>query len=72
MDYFKSKAKYDAVCNAEASGDVADSMDVRRALIAKMDSGEMTLAEVQAELKRIQRTAKKSGKVTRAQAYRQA
>lgn len=51
---------------AEAAGEVADSMEVRRALIAKMDAGEMTLEQVQAELKRIKRNASKAGKTTRA------
>lgn len=63
------KRKKQAVWASEAEGEVADSMDVRRALIAKMHSGEMTLEQVQAELKRIQRGAKAKGQVTRAQAY---
>ena len=54
---------------AEAEGLVADSMDVRLALIAKMDAGEMTLAEVQAELKRIKRSAAKNGQTTRSKVY---
>lgn len=63
------KRKMHAVRDSEAGGEVADSMNVRRALIEKMRAGEMTLAEVQAELKRIQRGAKAKGQVTRAQAY---
>lgn len=51
---------------AEAAGEVADSMDVRKALIERMDAGELTLEEVQAELKSIKRGASKAGKVTRA------
>lgn len=70
MDYFDHKRKVDGVAALEAEGKVADSMDVRRALIAKMHAGEMTLAEVQAELAKIRRGAKKAGKTTRAQAYR--
>lgn len=69
-DYFKHKERLDAQKAAENEGRVADSMDVRLALIAKFHSGEMTLAEVQTELKRIKRNAKKNGKITRAQAYR--
>ncbi len=54
---------------AEAAGRVADSKEVRDELIRKLDSGEMTLDEVQAELARIKRDAKKNGKVTRNQAF---
>jgi hypothetical protein len=63
--------KRDAVNNAEAAGQVADSMDVRKALMAKVHSGEMTLQDAQAELERIKRGAKKAGKVTRSQAFNQ-
>lgn len=72
MDYLKHSKKMDAVRAAESAGEVADSMDVRKALIARMDAGEMTLAEVQAELARIKRGAKRAGKITRAAAYRSA
>ena len=54
---------------AEAAGEIADSMSVRVALIERMNAGELTLEQVQAELKRIKREAKAAGKVTRAQAY---
>jgi len=53
----------------EADGNVADSREVRMALMAQVHSGEKTLEEVQAELKKIKRNAKKSGKITRNQAY---
>lgn len=69
-DYFTHKRKLEGVQKLEAEGKVADSMDVRRELVAKVDAGEMTLEEVQAELARIKRGAKKTGKVTRGQAYR--
>lgn len=68
-DYFKHRARLEQQKAEEAAGNVADSMDVRLALIAKMDAGEMTLDQAQAELKRIKRNAKKDGKITRAQAY---
>lgn len=45
---------------------------VRLALIARMKAGELTLDQVQAELRRIQRNAGKSGKITRAKAWREA
>lgn len=68
-DYFEHRRRVEAQKAAESEGRVADSMEVRLALIARMKAGELTLDEVQAELKRIQRAAKKSGKITRAQAY---
>lgn len=61
--------KRDAVKYAEANKQVADSMDVRMALMDRVRSGEITLAEAQSQLKRIQNNAKSSGLVTRAQAY---
>jgi hypothetical protein len=64
------RAKIEAVRTAEAAGAVADSMDVRMGLIARMDAGELTLEQVQAELKRIKRDAKKNGQTTRSKAYR--
>ena len=54
---------------AESDGRVADSLDVRMALMEQVRSGEKTLEEVQAELKKIKRNAKKNGKITRNQAY---
>lgn len=62
--------KREAVSAAEARGEVADSMDVRTALMARVHAGELTLAQAQAELKRIQREASRTGKVTRAQAFK--
>lgn len=59
-----------AACNeAEASGQVADSGAVRLALMERVHSGEITLEQAQAELKKIKSGAKKAGMVTRAQAY---
>lgn len=55
---------------AESNGEVADSLDVRKALMQRVHSGEITLAQAQDELKRIKRGAKSAGKVTRAQAFR--
>lgn len=62
-------AKRDALKTAEASGQVADSMAVRTALMERVDKGEITLAEAQAQLKKIKSGAKKAGLVTRAQAF---
>lgn len=62
------QAKQD-VKDAESAGQVADSMEVRLALMDRVHSGEITLAQAQEELKRIKRGAKKAGKVTRNQAF---
>ena len=71
MNYFKHAEKMSAQREAEQAGLVSDSMEVRMALIAKMHAGEMTLDQVQAELKRIKRDGNKNGKITRAKAYAQ-
>ena len=57
------------VTKCEAEGVVADSSEVRLSLMAQVRSGEKTLEEVQKELKKIQRDAKKNGKITRNQAF---
>ena len=61
--------KRTAIQQAEKEGSIADSQEVRIELMRKLSSGEMTLAEVQAELKKIKRGAKKAGKITRSQAW---
>lgn len=53
---------------AEAAGEVADSGAVRRALLARVASGELTLEQAQQQLRRLQRTARQAGLLTRAQA----
>ena len=63
--------KKDYVRHAEAEGRVADSMEVRMALIARMQAGEITLADVQLQLKRIKASARKNGMTTRARAFRE-
>lgn len=69
-DYFEHKSRLEAVKEAEESGRVADSMEVRKQLIDRMKAGEITFDQMQAELKQIKRNAKKQGKVTRGQAYK--
>ena len=58
-----------AVNKAEEEGRVADSMDVRGELLARMKRGEITVAQMQAELRSIKRNAKGNGLVTRNQAF---
>ena len=69
MDETERRSRLDAIKKAEADGRVADSMDVRTALIARMDAGELTLDQVQAELKRIKSGARRNGKITRNEAF---
>lgn len=58
------------VDKAEKQNQVADSFEVRLALMNRVKSGEITLEQAQNELKKIKRNAKKSGKITRNQAWR--
>lgn len=68
--YDRWRLRREAMKKAEADGKVADSMDVRMALMKRVHDGEITLEEAQAELARIKRNAKKNGQITRAQAAR--
>ena len=61
--------KRHALSEAEKAGEVADSMEVRIAIMDRVHSGEITLKQAQAELKKIQAGAKKQGKLTREEAY---
>lgn len=63
--FWRVEAQKDALKAAEEAGEVADSMAVRQALVERMNAGELTLEQVQAELARIKREAKKSGRPTR-------
>ena len=58
-----------AVNEAEKQGIVADSMDVRMQLLARVQKGEITMDQCQEELRSIKRKAKKNGLVTRQQAF---
>jgi hypothetical protein len=68
--YDRWRHRREAMRQAEARGEVADSMEVRMALMARVHAGEITLEAAQAELTRIKRDAKKNGKMTRDQASR--
>ena len=63
--------KRTAIREAEAKGQVADSLDVRGDLIARMEAGEFDLAECQQRLALIKRTAKHNGLKTRNQIWRE-
>jgi hypothetical protein len=68
--YDRWRLRRDAMRKAEADGKVADSMEVRKALMVRVHAGEITLEAAQAELAHIKRTAKKNGLMTRDQASR--
>lgn len=70
MDYDRKRGKFDAVREAESSGEIADSMDVRKALMQRVHAGEISLAEAQAQLKKIKRNAGKTGQTTRSKVFR--
>lgn len=54
---------------SERDGRVADSMEVRLALMERVHSGEITLEAAQKELAKIKRGAKANGQITRNQAF---
>jgi len=58
-----------AVEEADRNGTIADSTDVRMKLMKQVKSGEKTLKEIQAELAKIKRDAKRNGKQTRNQVF---
>ena len=60
-----------AMNKAEEEGLVADSMEVRHQLLEKVRRDEATLEQIQMELKKIKRNAKKNGLISRNQAFRQ-
>ena len=64
-----SMDKRKAMQEAENAGQVADSMEVRLALMEQVRFQEITLEQAQAKLSKIKRNAKKAGKVTRSQVY---
>lgn len=64
--YDRWRASRAALREAEARGEVADSIDVRMALVKRFKAGEITLDQMQAELAKIKRDAKQAGKLTRA------
>jgi len=61
--------KIAAMKTAEKAGQVADSGEVRLALMQRVQKGEITLADAQAQLKKIKAGAKKAGLITRSQAF---
>lgn len=70
IGWVRAREKRAALKEAEQRGIVADSLDVRKALLDRMKSGEITFEEMQKELAGIKRNAKKNGKITREEVYR--
>ena len=68
--WWRRRAKQEELKRAEAAGEVADSLEVRMALLKRMEAGELTGEQVKAELASIKRGAHKAGKVSREEAYR--
>lgn len=64
--------KRQAIRDAEAAGEVADSRAVRLAIVERMMRGEITLEQAQAEIKANKRGAKAAGKTTRSKVWRNA
>ena len=67
-----SRDKRIAVAKADEAGEVCDSIEVRKNLLARVKNGEMTLEQAQEELKNIKRTGKREGKLTRQQVFSRA
>jgi len=63
--------KLRALDAADINGEIADSLDVRKEIMRRVHAGEITLKQGQDELKKIKRTAKKKGKITRSQKWSQ-
>lgn len=70
MNQDRLRDKHLAVKSAESAGEIADSMEVRKALLSRVKAGEITLTDAQAELLRIKRKAKSQGLSTRAQVFK--
>ncbi len=71
MDYFEAVARRQNVKQMEADGLIADSMDVRLEIVARIHAGEISLEQGQAELRRIKSAAKRNGQTTRDKAFGQ-
>jgi predicted DNA-binding protein YlxM (UPF0122 family) len=61
--------KRSALNKADSSGEIADSMEVRSAIMKRIHDGDITLEQGQQELKMIKRNAKHNGLLTRQQKW---
>jgi uncharacterized membrane protein YjjP (DUF1212 family) len=64
-----SMRKRKAVEDGMKSGLIADNDEVRLQLMQRVHNKEITLEQAQAELKKIKKSAKKNGQLTKAQAF---
>lgn len=71
MDIIKLLDKRAAQREKEAYGLISDSIEVRKKLMEKVNSGEITLHEAQAMLKKIKKDGKTKGLKTRNQVFRE-
>ncbi len=71
MDELTRRRKLDAIRSEEVAGNVADSMEYRLALVAKVKAGEISLEDAQAQLRAEKRKAKSIGKTTRSKVFRE-
>lgn len=69
--FWAARDRRAAVNKADADGLVADSMEVRMALMQRVHDGEITLEQAQSELKKIKRDATKNGQSTRSRVWSQ-
>lgn len=69
MDSIEYRSRREEQNRLEAEGKVADSMEVRKALMQRVHDGEITLEQAQAELSKIKKRAKRNGQITRDQAF---
>lgn len=67
MEILEYRHRLDHMRKAEANGRVADSLEVRKAILARFHAGEITLDQAQAEIGKVERGAKKVGQITRDQ-----
>jgi len=63
--------KRNALNQADATGVIADSLEVRGDIMRRIHAGEITLIQGQKELAAIKKNAKKHGKITRSQMWSQ-
>jgi hypothetical protein len=64
----RDRLRWQRIRAAEDAGVVADSTEARAEIVDRIKSGELTLDEGQAMLRRIQRDAHKNGMVTQHEA----
>ncbi len=67
-----ARDKRAAVRVAEGSGEVLDNQDLRLDLLARVKGGGLTLDQAQAALKKLKRSARNDGGMTRAKVFRSA